>query len=36
MMDFIVVIAAVCGIVDFVIEHIKSVRKVIRRKKMSR
>lgn len=36
MMDFIVVIAAVCGIADFVIERIESVRKIVRKKKMNK
>lgn len=36
MMNFILEIAALCGIADFVIERIESVRKIVRKKKMNK
>ena len=36
MMSFILGIAALCGIADFVIERIESVRKIVRKKKMNK
>ena len=36
MMNFILGIAALCGIADFVIERIESVRKIVRKKKMNK
>ena len=36
MFDFLVAAAAVCGIVDFAIEHIESISKTIRKNKMKK